>query len=241
MLVCHLIPIVFVLCFTGLCCQLWRVLFYCGSGGHRETTGEKFACYIKVLFCPLNNFLRTIVWSLGIQAGQCNFSVVCSKTPLIGHWFLLICAACRSVNNHPKTVSSGFTYCVLLSMQMPKFFDLCSDSLWGIRKACAECFMMVSNSTSPEVRRAKLSPLFISLISDQSRWVRLEQEQLSHLWLHKINFLCAMMRISHLLVLETTKHFGTMLIIFIETRTLYFSSSSVLVQIVSYCLLNCKM
>lgn len=55
---------------------------------------------------------------------------------------------------------------------MPKFFDLCSDSLWGIRKACAECFMMVSNSTSPEVRRAKLSPLFISLISDQSRWVR---------------------------------------------------------------------
>lgn len=56
--------------------------------------------------------------------------------------------------------------------KMPKFFDLCSDSLWGIRKACAECFMTVSNSTSPEVRRAKLSPLFISLISDQSRWVR---------------------------------------------------------------------
>ncbi|KAM6980839.1 serine/threonine-protein phosphatase 4 regulatory subunit 1 [Aplochiton taeniatus] len=53
-----------------------------------------------------------------------------------------------------------------------KFFDLCSDSLWGIRKACAECFMIVSNSTSPEVRRTKLSPLFISLISDQSRWVR---------------------------------------------------------------------
>ncbi|KAJ8358900.1 hypothetical protein SKAU_G00154250 [Synaphobranchus kaupii] len=55
---------------------------------------------------------------------------------------------------------------------MAKFFDLCSDSLWGIRKACAECFMVVSNSTSPEVRRTKLSPLFISLISDQSRWVR---------------------------------------------------------------------
>nr|XP_020449922.1 serine/threonine-protein phosphatase 4 regulatory subunit 1 [Monopterus albus] len=55
---------------------------------------------------------------------------------------------------------------------MPKFFDLCSDSLWGIRKACAECFMVVSNCTSPGVRRTKLSPLFISLISDQSRWVR---------------------------------------------------------------------
>ncbi|XP_051986099.1 serine/threonine-protein phosphatase 4 regulatory subunit 1-like isoform X2 [Xyrauchen texanus] len=55
---------------------------------------------------------------------------------------------------------------------MAKFFDLCSDSLWGIRKACAECFMVVSNCTSAEVRRTKLSPLFINLISDQSRWVR---------------------------------------------------------------------
>ncbi|XP_077582771.1 serine/threonine-protein phosphatase 4 regulatory subunit 1 [Stigmatopora nigra] len=58
------------------------------------------------------------------------------------------------------------------NLLIPKFFELCSDSLWGIRKACAECFMMVSNSTLPEVRRTKLSPLFISLISDQSRWVR---------------------------------------------------------------------
>lgn len=61
---------------------------------------------------------------------------------------------------------------ILFCHQMSKFFDLCSDSLWGIRKACAECFMIVSNSTSPGVRRTKLSPLFISLISDQSRWVR---------------------------------------------------------------------
>nr|XP_005993612.1 PREDICTED: serine/threonine-protein phosphatase 4 regulatory subunit 1-like [Latimeria chalumnae] len=55
---------------------------------------------------------------------------------------------------------------------IPKFFELCSDSVWGIRKACAECFMSVSYSTSPETRRTKLSPLFISLISDSSRWVR---------------------------------------------------------------------
>uniref|UniRef100_A0A4W4GII7 WW-binding domain-containing protein n=1 Tax=Electrophorus electricus TaxID=8005 RepID=A0A4W4GII7_ELEEL len=55
---------------------------------------------------------------------------------------------------------------------LPKFYDLCSDSLWGIRKACAECFMVVSHCTSAVVRRSKLSPLFINLISDQSRWVR---------------------------------------------------------------------
>ncbi|XP_039935926.1 serine/threonine-protein phosphatase 4 regulatory subunit 1-like isoform X7 [Hirundo rustica] len=56
--------------------------------------------------------------------------------------------------------------------KIPKFFELCSDSVWGMRKACAECFMAVSYTTSPEVRRSKLSPLFISLISDTCRWVR---------------------------------------------------------------------
>ncbi|KAM9590405.1 LOW QUALITY PROTEIN: serine/threonine-protein phosphatase 4 regulatory subunit 1-like [Trichechus inunguis] len=55
---------------------------------------------------------------------------------------------------------------------IPKFFELCSDNVWGMRKACAECFMAVSCTTSPEVRRAKLSPLFIRLISDPCRWVR---------------------------------------------------------------------
>ncbi|KAK1796283.1 hypothetical protein P4O66_009356 [Electrophorus voltai] len=70
-------------------------------------------------------------------------------------------------------------YCELCSdsrlfqvRKLPKFYDLCSDSLWGIRKACAECFMVVSHCTSAVVRRSKLSPLFINLISDQSRWVR---------------------------------------------------------------------
>ncbi|XP_055508001.1 serine/threonine-protein phosphatase 4 regulatory subunit 1 [Leucoraja erinacea] len=55
---------------------------------------------------------------------------------------------------------------------IPRFYQLCSDNVWGIRKACAECFMAVSCSVSPEVRRTKLSPLFINLISDPSRWVR---------------------------------------------------------------------
>ena len=71
-----------------------------------------------------------------------------------------------------KLIQRSVNKQITVLSQMPKFFDLCSDSLWGIRKACAECFMVVSNCTSPEVRRTKLSPLFINLISDQSRWVR---------------------------------------------------------------------
>ncbi|EMP33425.1 Serine/threonine-protein phosphatase 4 regulatory subunit 1 [Chelonia mydas] len=57
-------------------------------------------------------------------------------------------------------------------MLLPRFFQLCSDNVWGVRKACAECFMAVSCATSQEVRRTKLSTLFINLISDPSRWVR---------------------------------------------------------------------
>ncbi|XP_033010780.1 serine/threonine-protein phosphatase 4 regulatory subunit 1 isoform X2 [Lacerta agilis] len=56
--------------------------------------------------------------------------------------------------------------------KLPRFFQLCSDNVWGVRKACAECFMAVSCATSQEVRRTKLSTLFINLISDPSRWVR---------------------------------------------------------------------
>lgn len=26
---------------AGVCCKFWRVLFYCGSGGHRKAAGEK--------------------------------------------------------------------------------------------------------------------------------------------------------------------------------------------------------
>merc|ERR1719458_2095610 len=44
---------------------------------------------------------------------------------------------------------------------------------WGVRKACADVFMPVSCVCSPTVRQAELSPLFINLLSDQSRWVRM--------------------------------------------------------------------
>lgn len=72
-----------------------------------------------------------------------------------------------SCNSLCLVFNLGFAY----FWQIPKFFELCSDSVWGMRKACAECFMAVSYTTSPEVRRSKLSPLFISLISDTCRWV----------------------------------------------------------------------
>ncbi|ELT87826.1 hypothetical protein CAPTEDRAFT_156976 [Capitella teleta] len=60
---------------------------------------------------------------------------------------------------------------------LPKFYYLCEDGVWGVRKACAECFMQVSCACSQEVRRTELAQLFISLVCDQSRWVRMSAFQ----------------------------------------------------------------
>ena len=56
---------------------------------------------------------------------------------------------------------------------LPKFFYLCEDGVWGVRKACADVFMPVSCVCSPSVRQTELSPLFLNLLKDQSRWVRM--------------------------------------------------------------------
>ncbi|KAL5021325.1 hypothetical protein ScPMuIL_000480 [Solemya velum] len=58
------------------------------------------------------------------------------------------------------------------SQLLEKFYFLCEDGVWGVRKACAECFMAVSCSCSLSVRRNELANLFINLLCDQSRWVR---------------------------------------------------------------------
>uniref|UniRef100_A0A8C2HK12 WW-binding domain-containing protein n=1 Tax=Cyprinus carpio TaxID=7962 RepID=A0A8C2HK12_CYPCA len=112
---------------------------------------------------------------------MCKLVTMLSKDTVEHLLLLRFCELCSDVKLFQvrKVCAANFgEFCSIVGQEatekllMLKFFDLCSDSLWGIRKACAECFMVVSNCTSPEVRRAKLSPLFINLISDQSRWVR---------------------------------------------------------------------
>ncbi|XP_076370654.1 serine/threonine-protein phosphatase 4 regulatory subunit 1-like isoform X4 [Tachypleus tridentatus] len=58
-----------------------------------------------------------------------------------------------------------------------KFQYLCEDGVWGVRKACAEVFMPISCVCSMETRRKELAPLFVSLLCDQSRWVRMAAYQ----------------------------------------------------------------
>ncbi|KAG7166228.1 Serine/threonine-protein phosphatase 4 regulatory subunit 1-like, partial [Homarus americanus] len=68
---------------------------------------------------------------------------------------------CSVVGTHP-------TEDILVS----RFMSLCEDGVWGVRKACAEVFMGVSCACSLSTRKNKLSPVFVSLLTDQSRWVR---------------------------------------------------------------------
>ncbi|KAH9504961.1 Serine/threonine-protein phosphatase 4 regulatory subunit 1 [Bulinus truncatus] len=60
---------------------------------------------------------------------------------------------------------------------LPKFYYLCEDGVWGVRKACAECFMTVSCACSLETRKNELANLFVNLLCDQSRWVRMSAFQ----------------------------------------------------------------
>lgn len=77
---------------------------------------------------------------------------------------------------------SGFDVLRMLLMtinlwQLPKFYNLCGDGVWGVRKACAECFMTISCACSLETRRQYLANLFVDLLADQSRWVRMSAFQ----------------------------------------------------------------
>lgn len=114
-------------------------------------------------------------------------AIMCKMAPMVGkaitekyilQRFCEMCCDCRmfhvrkvcaaNIGDISNVVGREATEELLL----PRFFQLCSDNVWGVRKACAECFMGVSCATSQEVRRTKLSSLFINLISDPSRWVR---------------------------------------------------------------------
>ncbi|XP_069778496.1 serine/threonine-protein phosphatase 4 regulatory subunit 1-like isoform X3 [Narcine bancroftii] len=114
-------------------------------------------------------------------------AIMCKMAPMVGkaiteryilHRFCEMCCDCRmfhvrkvcaaNIGDISGVVGREATEELLL----PRFFQLCSDNVWGVRKACAECFMGVSCATSQEVRRTKLSSVFINLISDPSRWVR---------------------------------------------------------------------
>lgn len=114
-------------------------------------------------------------------------AIMCKMAPMVGKditerlilpRFCEMCCDCRMFHVRKVCAANFGDICSVVGQQateemlLPRFFQLCSDNVWGVRKACAECFMAVSCATCQEIRRTKLSALFINLISDPSRWVR---------------------------------------------------------------------
>lgn len=60
-----------------------------------------------------------------------------------------------------------------LTLQLPCYIELCMDEVWGVRKECAEVIMSVSCACSPILRRSTLAPVFLKLLQDETRWVRM--------------------------------------------------------------------
>lgn len=54
---------------------------------------------------------------------------------------------------------------------------MCSDEVYGVRKACAEVITYVSCACSLGIRRELLAPAFIKLLQDGSRWVQIAAYQ----------------------------------------------------------------
>lgn len=55
---------------------------------------------------------------------------------------------------------------------VPHLVSLSQDSVWGVRKACAEVFTEVSYNCCMATRRNHLAPIFTHLLQDASRWVQ---------------------------------------------------------------------
>ncbi|XP_026474952.1 serine/threonine-protein phosphatase 4 regulatory subunit 1-like isoform X2 [Ctenocephalides felis] len=79
-----------------------------------------------------------------------------------------------------KACASSFgDLCAIVGRQcfestlIPSFVKLCSDDIWGVRKACADVSTVVSFFSSPSIRHDILSCSYVSLLEDDSRWVRM--------------------------------------------------------------------
>jgi hypothetical protein len=48
------------------------------------------------------------------------------------------------------------------------FLQLTKDEIWGVKKACAEAIVALSQSTSRDARINKLTPVYETLIKDVS-------------------------------------------------------------------------
>lgn len=58
------------------------------------------------------------------------------------------------------------------------YVNLCKDSVWTVRKSCAEVIVSIACCVPVELRRTTLSDILASHLEDESKWVRLSAYQM---------------------------------------------------------------
>lgn len=67
---------------------------------------------------------------------------------------------------------------------LPIYVNLTKDEIWGVRKACAENMISVSEHITPQARASSLVNVFKALSEDASRWVRVAAYQVLGQFIH---------------------------------------------------------
>ncbi|XP_067128525.1 serine/threonine-protein phosphatase 4 regulatory subunit 1-like isoform X2 [Centruroides vittatus] len=114
-------------------------------------------------------------------------AMLCKMAPILGkeitehHFLHCFRNLCSDGSFHARKIcASNFgEFCAVVGQEttidylLSRFYHLCEDSVWGVRKSCAEVFTTVSCVCSMEVRKNDLAPLYLNLLCDNSRWVKM--------------------------------------------------------------------
>lgn len=65
-----------------------------------------------------------------------------------------------------------------LLFQLPMYVTLCKDSVWSVRKSCADVIVSFACCVSLHHRRTTLSQLLANFLTDDSKWVRVSAFQI---------------------------------------------------------------
>lgn len=112
---------------------------------------------------------------------MCKMASILGKEITERHFLECFANCCLDPSFHVRKIcaSSFGDFCAAVGQQitdeylLPKFYYLCEDGVWGVRKSCADVFTSVSCVCSMEIRKSDLAPLYLNLLCDSSRWVRL--------------------------------------------------------------------
>ncbi|XP_060832618.1 serine/threonine-protein phosphatase 4 regulatory subunit 1-like isoform X2 [Bombus pascuorum] len=145
-----------------------------------NTTIEGKLCPVIETLCTSVDFLNS------------GISLMCKMAPLIGKEltekifldrYIALCEdkefyTRKFCASHLGELCAAVGRKTLFRKLFPIFVDLCSDKIWGVRKACVDVMMPVSCCMTLQHRRLLLAELLATHLNDESKWVRMSAFQI---------------------------------------------------------------